>query len=304
VETNFVHGKANLYAACRTGGVGRQVRINADGDAEDIQTKDAVVRLRPGLLSSKITAGMLARSRPWKLDSSAEDRVSTITPSMASSFVKERRSITKLIILYILAVGCLTFAAAAPAESEAVTLLNNEQGELIIIEPEGRDADYAIMLGMSEDLDSSAPELAHALHKREAGLAWGPVHIGNLKLSLTNPHVGYAGPKFPKANHVNFHVDKKAPRNKWAEVVNMHIVKYTHSGKICLYAWDSVTKKVVFDSCFDHVGTAIAEAVKAIKKFVDALLKAANFITAVVIIVALGVALAAALAALGAVAVA
>lgn len=71
-----------------------------------------------------------------------------------------------------------------------------------------------------------------------AGLAWGPVNIRNLKLYLTKPHIGYAGPKFPKANHVNFHVDKSAPRNKWTAVVNMHIVKYKRGGSFCLYAWD------------------------------------------------------------------
>src|SRR5215469_2621479 len=30
--------------------------------------------------------------------------------------------------------------------------------------------------------------------KRSAGLYWGPVYIDNLKLYITNPHTGYAGP--------------------------------------------------------------------------------------------------------------
>lgn len=228
---------------------------------------------------------------------------------MTSSFVKERINTIKLIILYvyILAIGCLAFTTAAPTESEAVTLLTNENGELIVIEPEQCDANDAFMLVISEDLDSSAPESAHALQKRQdgsAGLAWGPVYIGNLKLSLTNPHDGYAGPKFPNANHVNFHVDKQAPRNSWDQVVNMHIVKYTLSGQSCLYAWDSVTKDIVFDSCFDDFSTAITEAVDAVKNFVDALLQAADIVAAVAIIAALVVALLAALTSLAAVAVA
>ena len=45
--------------------------------------------------------------------------------------------------------------------------------------------------------------------------------VCNLKLSLTNPHDGYAGPTFPSANHVNFHVDKiVSPGNSYVAVVN------------------------------------------------------------------------------------
>ena len=144
------------------------------------------------------------------------------------------------------------------------------------------------------------------LKRASAELYWGPVYIGNLKLSLTNPHEGYAGPKFPWANHVNFHVDKKddGPRGTYSAVVNLHIVKYTNGDSQCLYAWDSVTKKVVFDKCFDDFAEAIPEAVGAIKDFVHDLLKDANFWASIVIIGALVVALAACLASLGAVALA
>ena len=116
--------------------------------------------------------------------------------------------------------------------------------------------------------------------------------------------MGYAGPKFPNANHVNFHVDKEAGNNKYTSVVNMHIVKYTSHGKFCLYAWDSVTKKTVFDNCFDDFLPAIKEAVSAIKNFVDSLLKNANIFAAIIIIAALVIALEAALVSLGAVALA
>ena len=144
------------------------------------------------------------------------------------------------------------------------------------------------------------------LEKRDpAGLWWGPEYVGNLKLYLTNPHEGYAGPKFPWASHVNFHVDKKGPppRYTYVPVVNLHIVKYTPNGKVCLYVWDSESQTTVFDSCFDDFSTAVAEGVSAAKNFVDALLNAADFVAAVAIIAALGVALAAAIASLGAVAV-
>ena len=145
------------------------------------------------------------------------------------------------------------------------------------------------------------------VEKRSAGLRWGPIRIGNLQLRLTNPHEGYAGPKFPWANHVNFHVDKEIPnrKGKYEEVVNMHIVKYIRGkSSFCLYIWESQTKKVVFDKCFDNFVPAIKEGVEAVKNFVDEMLKAANFIAAVAIIAALVVVLVACLTALGAVAIA
>jgi hypothetical protein len=140
------------------------------------------------------------------------------------------------------------------------------------------------------------------LKRASAELYWGPVYIGNLKLSLTNPHDGYAGPKFPNANHVNFHVDKKGAKNKYDEVVNMHIVKYHQGSNFCLYAWDSVTKKVVFDKCFDDIVPAIAACVDAIKNTVDDILKAADFIAAIAVIAVLIVVMTAALGSLAAVA--
>lgn len=166
------------------------------------------------------------------------------------------------------------------------------------LDPETRDV-IAALVPDTEALKDNA----HLL-KREAGLYWGPVYIGNLKLSLTNPHMGYAGPKFQNANHVNFHVDKKGPKNKWVEVVNMHIVKYTRGGKFCLYSWDSVTKKVVFDNCFDSFLPAIKECVEEIKNFVGTLLKNADWIASIAIIAALVVILVGALTSLGAVAIA
>src|SRR5205823_1424923 len=105
---------------------------------------------------------------------------------------------------------------------------------------------------------------------------------------------GYAGPKFPNTNHVNFHVDKKSddPGATYVEVVNMHIVRYSSDGvNTCLYAWDSVTGTTVFDSCFDDWSTALKECVDAIKGFVDTLLKNADVIASIAILVALGAAL-------------
>ncbi|KAL8893761.1 MAG: hypothetical protein Q9192_004953 [Flavoplaca navasiana] len=137
-----------------------------------------------------------------------------------------------------------------------------------------------------------------ALQPRQAGLAWGPVTVANLKLYLTNPHIGYAGPKFPSAEHVNFLVDRAdaGPRGTYSSVVNMHIVKYgpagDDDGSGCIYAWDSVAKKVVFDECVDQYLAVMRKCVQAVKDFVDALVKNANFVVRATMTVALAALLA------------
>ena len=202
------------------------------------------------------------------------------------------RFLPALLCVFSLAVGTI----AAPAEASADNALRartDAPNSLAEANP----------LDKRDDLTVTIP--AGVLFRRSAGLYWGPVNIGNLKLYLTNPHMGYAGPKFPDANHVNFHVDKSGPRNSWDSVVNLHIVKYSQGGeKECLYIWDSVTDTVVFDECFDHFTTAIEKSVEAVKNFVDTLLKNANFFASFVIIVAIGIALIACLSSLGAVAIA
>src|SRR5437762_131614 len=172
---------------------------------------------------------MTTRSQPRKMSPSAEDRISTT----GLSFHKKQGRNLKLLIVFILVFSCLSLVVAAPMNSEVVSLPNNEKREVIPIEQGALSHSHnAILPEESEDVLVSKPD--HDLQKRQAGLAWGPVYIGNLKLYLTNPHDGYAGPKFPNANHVNFHVDKQAPRNSYTEVVNLHIVKYTSHGKFCL----------------------------------------------------------------------
>ena len=85
----------------------------------------------------------------------------------------------------------------------------------------------------------------------------------------------------------------------------MHIVEYSSDGvNTCLYAWDSVTHQTVFDSCFDDWTTALQECVDAIKSFVDTLLKNADAIASIAILVALGAALLVVLASLPVVALA
>lgn len=111
-----------------------------------------------------------------------------------------------------------------------------------------------------------------------AGLYWGPVYVGNLKLAMTNQHFGYAGPKVGHTDHVNFHVDR---RGTWGydEVANFHITKSTGAGgKTCIYIWDSETRRVVFDNCMDNFTTVARSAAQAAKDFVGTLLGNADWI--------------------------
>lgn len=205
-----------------------------------------------------------------------------IVPSRRLSLTSQL-GVTKLLMLILLSLALLSTALAAPTASPI-------DDEALALE--------------ARDESSFIPTQAHEIEARSAGLFWGPHYIGNLKLYLTNPHVGYAGPKFPNANHVNFHVDKSAPQGKWTSVVNMHIVKYHSGGSFCLYIWDSVTNKTVFDKCFDNFTKAIAQGAEAVKDFVHDLLKAANwFATIALVVIIVGVVIAC-LAGLGAVALA
>lgn len=103
-----------------------------------------------------------------------------------------------------------------------------------------------------------------------AGLAWGPVEAGPLKLYMTNPHLGFAGPKFPNVPHVNFHVDRKTLRG-WAPSANFHIVRYALPGEVCFYVWESQRDRVVIDQCFPNFSSGARAVVEATYDFVQAL---------------------------------
>ncbi|RFU35638.1 hypothetical protein B7463_g733, partial [Scytalidium lignicola] len=205
-------------------------------------------------------------------------------------------TLKSFMLFALLAFGSISSVAGAPTRDESLTALQSESTNVKRVEGEGTTI-LDNVLSQRDITSILTPSSDKELHEREsAGLYWGPKYLGNLKLYITHPHMGYAGPKFPKANHINVHVDKKGAKNKYKEVVNLHVVKYkSGAGKQCLYIWDSVTSKVVFDKCFDDFEGAIAEGVSAIKSFVEDLLKAANFFAAIVIIALLVVALTAAI---------
>ena len=145
-------------------------------------------------------------------------------------------------------------------------------------------------------LDISNDLLVERSPAGSAGLRWGPYNVGPLKLYITNPHTGYAGPKYGVAPHINVHVDRKAERNTYREVINLHVVKYTQKGgKQCLYMWDSKSSKVVFDKCFDDFKTAAREGVEAAKEVLEKVMEGVGFVARIAATVALGVALVAAI---------
>ena len=140
--------------------------------------------------------------------------------------------------------------------------------------------------------------------KRSAGLFWGPFYLDNLKLYITNPHDGYAGPCCQNCNHINIHVDKETSPGKYKPVVNAHVVHSHKNGQECLCVWDSVTKATLFDSCLDDFPTAAGQAISAIKNVVDTALANADFLAKLAIIAALVIALGTVIASLPAVALA
>lgn len=62
-----------------------------------------------------------------------------------------------------------------------------------------------------------------------------------------------------------------------------HLVKYTQGSKQCVYIWDSVTRKVVLDTCSDNWTEAAKKAAEAMKEFLGELLNAADWWATIVI---------------------
>lgn len=129
--------------------------------------------------------------------------------------------------------------------------------------------------------DDEQQDLSETIVPRSAGLAWGPVTIGNVKLYMTNSHTGIV-PGFgsTSVSHINFHADN-AKTGK--AILNYHIVKYTSGDSSCLYVYDSVAKKVVFNNCFKSWTDAAGAVIESVKSALSAILSEADFIASVLI---------------------
>lgn len=148
----------------------------------------------------------------------------------------------------------------------------------------------AAQFALGKAIPVDAVDLSERSPSGSAGLRWGPYYVGALKLYITNPHTGYAGPKFNTAPHINVHVDRKVGR-VYKEVVNLHVVKYTRARRQCLYIWDSKSRKTILDKCFDSFKDAAKEAVETVKDVVDVAMDGVAFVAKLAAMVALGIAL-------------
>lgn len=115
---------------------------------------------------------------------------------------------------------------------------------------------------------------------RSAGLAWGPVTIGNVKLYMTNPHVGYVPGLNVSCSHVNLHADNTTTKKP---IFNFHIVKYKSGDSDCLYIYDSVSRKVIINQCFKNWTSAAGAVVEAVKTALKSILDQANLLATVAI---------------------
>lgn len=127
-------------------------------------------------------------------------------------------------------------------------------------------------------------EIVNALSEtqtiKSAGLAWGPVTVGNIKLYMTNPHMGYVPGFTGQVSHINFHVDNAKTKKP---IINYHIVKYKNGKRECIYVYDSVSDKVIINKCFNGWTDAAAAIVEAVKSAVQAVLSEADWIATLAI---------------------
>lgn len=120
-----------------------------------------------------------------------------------------------------------------------------------------------------------------------AGVAWGPVSIGPYNIWVTNPHWGWAGPKFQNALHTNVRVNQNGPKNGHTDRINLHVVPYTHGSQRCWYIYDSISKTVILDTCLDDWGKALVEAENAANNFIENFFKDKNLFEEIVLIAGL-----------------
>lgn len=117
------------------------------------------------------------------------------------------------------------------------------------------------------------------ISSNSAGLAWGPVKVGNLELKITNAHNGIV-PGMGYVNHVNFHITKTS---NGRDIANYHIVKYTSGSSSCLYVYEGVSKKVVINNCYKNWTAAVGDVVSVAKNVVQAALSEADWLATIVI---------------------
>lgn len=146
---------------------------------------------------------------------------------------------------------------------------------------------FVMMFSLSVPAFAAENSTENMLESKSAGLAWGPVTVGNVKLYMTNQHTGSVPGFSGSVSHVNFHADN-ATTGK--QILNYHIVKYTSGSSSCLYVYDSVSKKVIINKCFKSWTDSVSAVVESVKSALKAVLSEADWLAtaaiwAVVIVV-------------------
>ena len=127
--------------------------------------------------------------------------------------------------------------------------------------------------------------VSQAMASPSAGLAWGPVTVGNLQFKVSNVHYGYAGPKVGNADHFNVYVDRKDSRGQYTiRVANYHVSTSNTGNSWCVYVWDSVSEKTILDACSNDPMTLAQQAASAIRSTLQTLLSNADWIATTAII--------------------
>lgn len=128
--------------------------------------------------------------------------------------------------------------------------------------------------------DNNVISLSNA-ESRSAGLAFGPVTVGNISFRVTNAH-SHNIPGYGVVEHINFHIDNA---DTGREIKNYHIfTQMNANGKECLVVYESKSATEVFRNCNDTLGSQVSAFFSIVSEIVRGLLSEANFITATAII--------------------
>ena len=178
-----------------------------------------------------------------------------------------------LIVSMIMSMSVTALAAETPKTHSNV---NNYSSDVSL--PVGENVNETVNDVLNKVIDDSFNSDGK-VSLQSAGLAWGPVKVGNLELKITNPHTGYV-PGMGNVNHINFHIAKTS---NGRDIANYHIVKYSSGNSSCLYVYESVSKKVVIDNCYKNWTSAVGDIVAAAKNVVQAALSEADWLATIAI---------------------
>lgn len=138
---------------------------------------------------------------------------------------------------------------------------------------------FATEVCATEETVPSISELNLTIEPRSAGLAFGPVTIGNIELKVVNPHIGGVGP-YGVVEHINFVITNTTTKEQMA---NYHIFKGTDlDGIECFVVWDSVTRETVFRHCNSNNWTdAVTQFVDLVVDTLASVLSEANLLAVI-----------------------